>query len=1117
MERDPYYQQIIEALNRPLDEALFQRCVGDLLGSYYPGLVPFSGGDDAGMDGAVPDGEGEPFPLIVTSGEDAIGNLTRNLNSYLRDNRRRRKAVFATSKQLSPRRIQNLYNRADELGFILVNVHHQEDIARLLYRHSEWCRDLLGLVGQPAPLSTIPLSTRPFIDQPITGREQDYKWLIETKGDCLIVGQPGSGKTFLLYKFAKEGRGLFVVSDDLGDIANGLRSLQPDAIIIDDAQVKLELLVNLLHLRKELGVDFSIIASCWPNDKDRIFDDLRIVELKVRTLDLLTRDEIVKVINDAGLGGPVNLVRELVDQAEGRPGLAVTLARLCLLGDVPSIFRGEALFRLLSLTFPLELANRLKLLLASFGIGGNIGMPANVIGEYTGLRTIEIFDLLSTIAPNGVIRESRKQYISVHPQAFRQALVKNVFFQDSKKGLLSVDYLIFQAPDISEAAIILVGVKARGGNVPINLLIDVLEKAGSEKAWINFAWLGRDEVRWLISKHPEKMNAIMLPALEYDASNSIPLLLSRAIGDSRPTHSNLDHPIRILSDWILFGYKPQGEAVRRRGLLLKALQDWINNNGDSSVTVQAIKFVMSPKVEWQETDPGFGNQVSFYQGYLAEVDLNAIQLLWPDVINILYKIGILVWHHISDMFWDWANPILRDQQELIQAETMKKFAGRMLVDLAPIIKNHPGLVQNAIEMAQFVNIKYPVEPDQLFNTLFPSKDIFFKGDYEEIHKKQLLELGTIQDEWLRKSVEEVADLLIYLEAEAKLAGISWPRYTPALCWMITKNIKSPVNWGTIFFTSGLQSDLLEPFLIRAVEINEYGWQDLTLSYLKNPHSIPAALDVLLKHPNPLQELLAVVEALPAEYSDIVEGLCLRNEVPLPTVRYILRSKNVQFARSAAYGEWLAVPSKSVRQELNDDWKKVILNDDVNSTWLPEILKNNEILAYEWLIHLIQTQVKYEYSMHNLISAVSESLNIEQKHAVLDLIQSDQIGSLIVQNFASDSEDLYKHLLSKPILKNFHLHPLSFELKNHWIEKAKLALNHGYTAEEIARAVYGVVGEVTWFGAQSEEESKYLEFFEQLCIYPDPQIQMVGELGKAIGERRVQAVLDEEHREAVYGM
>ena len=256
------------------------------------------------------------------------------------------------------------------------------------------------------------------------------------------------------------------------------------------------------------------------------------------------------MINGAGISGPVHLVRELVDQAEGRPGLAVTLTRLCLFGDVLRVFSGEALLQSLSQIFPGEVAYRLKLVLAAFGLGGVSGMPAELVADFLGLRLIEIFELLSTIAPSGVIQENARQDISVRPQAFREALVNSMFFQNSIKVIPSVALLINQSPYIAETAKTLVGVKARGGKLPINILIEVLERAGSEKAWLDFAWLGLDETRWFLANHPEQFDLIVNPALEYDPLNSIPLLLSRAIGDTRPLHSTPDQPLRVLEEWI---------------------------------------------------------------------------------------------------------------------------------------------------------------------------------------------------------------------------------------------------------------------------------------------------------------------------------------------------------------------------------------------------------------------------------------------------------------------------------------------------------------------------------------------------------------------------------------
>ena len=99
--RDPFYQQIIERLKGRVDPDLFEACASDILRTDFPTLVPIRGGGDAGMDGAVADGKGLPFPLICTTSEDVIGNLTKNLKSYLSNGGTRREAVFATTQELT--------------------------------------------------------------------------------------------------------------------------------------------------------------------------------------------------------------------------------------------------------------------------------------------------------------------------------------------------------------------------------------------------------------------------------------------------------------------------------------------------------------------------------------------------------------------------------------------------------------------------------------------------------------------------------------------------------------------------------------------------------------------------------------------------------------------------------------------------------------------------------------------------------------------------------------------------------------------------------------------------------------------------------------------------------
>jgi hypothetical protein len=313
---DPFYEEILQALAGPLDKDCFELCAAALLTKEFPTLVPIRGGTDSGMDG-VTAGDG-PF-LVCTTGRDVIRNLTGSLNSYLKDGGTRRSLIMATSQELTQTRRQNLQIRARDLGFSLIQIYPRAAMAERLYHEPEWCKNLLGLTGRPSALTVIPVTDRPLIDHALVGRDEEIKWLQETHGDRLLFGQPGSGKTSVLRHLALNDWGLFLVDDDSAAIANAIRKQQPKVIIVDDAHFQTELLSKLKQLRREINAQFDIVATSWTGDKDIVAEALSLPSSQVCELFLLTRDEIVQVVHKAGLGGPVELIGEIVDQAEGRP------------------------------------------------------------------------------------------------------------------------------------------------------------------------------------------------------------------------------------------------------------------------------------------------------------------------------------------------------------------------------------------------------------------------------------------------------------------------------------------------------------------------------------------------------------------------------------------------------------------------------------------------------------------------------------------------------------------------------------------------------------------------------------------------------------------------------
>ena len=204
----------------------------------------------------------------------------------------------------------------------------------------------------------------------------------------LLVGHPGSGKTHILHALAKCGEGLFVISEDRGELAAAIREREPTTVFVDDAHHRLDLLLSLKHLRDELGAEFRILATCWPGEQLEVSRTLGLPKSAVHELELLTRKEMAEVIRGCGIvvGGP--LLRELLDQSKGRPGLAVTLCYLSLRDGTQGLATGHSLFEDVRQTFQQLVGREAVEILAGFAVGGSEGIPMQVVAAALGLRLL---------------------------------------------------------------------------------------------------------------------------------------------------------------------------------------------------------------------------------------------------------------------------------------------------------------------------------------------------------------------------------------------------------------------------------------------------------------------------------------------------------------------------------------------------------------------------------------------------------------------------------------------------------------------------------------------------------------------------------------------------------
>jgi hypothetical protein len=401
MNRDPLHQKIVQALAGSLDGNTFERCAQDLLGDAYPNLAPVVGGSDSGMDGAFGTADGA-FPLVCTVREDVIGNFRTNLEAYLAEKQGPRRVVVATSQALTTAKRQNLEEEAAKLGVTIVNIHDAAYFADRLYRHAAWRLQLLGITGNPPALSTFPRVGRFVRPEILIGRDQDLEWLQQTQGDLLLVGHPGSGKTYLHQHLAAQGLCLFAVDPSRQRLAEAIREQQPSIVVVDDAHIHIALVEELMQLRAELGASFQIHANCWPLHMVGVQKLLRVPTTSVRTLQPLRRQEVLDLIKKSGIAGPDWLLHTLIQQSDGKPGLAMALIESCKTEDISRIWSGEAATEQLVGNLRLVRGEKDRCVLAAFAVGGDIGMSFRDVSGTLNVPELELKQVTADLGSGGL-------------------------------------------------------------------------------------------------------------------------------------------------------------------------------------------------------------------------------------------------------------------------------------------------------------------------------------------------------------------------------------------------------------------------------------------------------------------------------------------------------------------------------------------------------------------------------------------------------------------------------------------------------------------------------------------------------------------------------------------
>ncbi len=1118
--RDPHHAAILEALNRQLDPEVFEACAAALLAKDWPGLVPVRGGSDKGFDGAVASSDQPPFPLVTTTSTDAKSNLRRNLKRAIDSGWEPSAAIFATARRITPKTRTALTEIANNLSVRLAQVYDQDWFANVLYQQHDWCKKLLRVTGRPSALSVIPLSSRPVLGDRVLGREAELETLRKLERDCLVVGGPGSGKTFALRALALEGHALFLTDSDREAIANAIRKQAPSAIIVDDVHVNPEILIILRQLRAEIYADFKIIAVSWPADRDRVRSKLDLTSSDIIELPEIDADMMVQIIKSSGLQGPNALIAEIVRQTGGRPGLAVTLAHLCLRGNVRDVVLGDSLFEQLSPILDELLDEDSSRLLAAFSLGGATGCSQEVVAAYFPRPLDKISSALSRLSTAGVIRQSPDKSISVWPEPFRWVLVKRVFFG----GAGSLDYknLLNRLPDRNETLRTLLGARSRGAS--ISGLEDLLEAQLSPQLWADYASLGPSELTFALERHPEFAVEMVDAGLEHGPEQIIPFLLKKAVGDDRALNSASDHPLRKIEDWITDRFPRSRSTIERRRALVSAIEHWWKRTrgdvtGVTGTAVRALTIAFTSTWRDWESDPGRGRRITISQGILSEAETEEVRQLWSSTSALIMDAATEgFWTDLLGLVHNWlyVDPQANFSEE-IRAQRMD-LARQIALDVAQASRTHPGVQHRLAGLAERTGLRLHLHLDPDFEVLYPREDLTRIGEQDEEWNEAVGELAA---KWKSLEPIEIAAKISSIESEAQLAGSSYPCQSKTLCKKLAASVSDPLSWAEALIDNRAPAYLVEPFVRKAVEAENNGAVELLKRCLRSKVYRWVGFETLITIPNPPQELLDEALSHAGSFPQLIETNCLRGQVPSSTFRLLLTATDKRVALAAAIGEWNAGRRGRGDLRFPHEWREAMLlsamTDDLPSHdeyWVEEILKSDPLLARDWLIKLVNSGNGYiRYQTMEAAKKVIAVLDRSQRVEVMVRLRPDHGTFELVAQLVGDDLDLYRRLLDMDHLSQYHLLPLEGRPDKSWAEKAVCALDADHSVEEVAHATRPRMW--SWTGPESAMWAGWKEAFESFLNHEDPRVARVAERCVEIIGKRIERCLERESFGSVY--
>lgn len=1137
---DSLRDRIRDALGKPLDPDGFEACAVELLRPRYASLDWVRGPNDAGQDGLGKTHEGTQFLFVVTTAQDFTRNLRRSIRSYKDADGERTAVVLATSRPVSGRERLNLRSQIkEEFGVELLDTHDCETFVGLLAEDPPCRIKLLRLSRGPAGALTR-VFQRDHADLPLglIGRDAELEALGSADGDLLVFGAPGVGKSFLLEQLCQDHGWGWLVRDhsqSMLELADEIMVKRPKRIVVDDAQFSDQLLPQMIQLRRESERPFDIVACCWESETDRVASLLpaaRLVEVP-----LMERTEIRDVLREMGVIGPPRLVAEIIAQARGRVGLAVTLARATQERNGWEVVTGRVLTKQ-ALAFNQRLfSDEFLYELGVIALVDEQGLSQEQIGEALGRDHVTVADAIRRVASSGTIESHPHDHdaLRVQPRSLRFGLVREAFFR--APGSLDLERVLGKLESPQAAAIPLIVVAAEERAFDRQVIKRLIDWSHAEAAAV-YAELGLEEFEEAVANAQQNLAGIARSAIRaHGLSERLLRVLFEAAQSTQPGRSaEHEHPLAIVRSRLT----TRSTTVAERLVVAGAANRWAAQGGNPEVAGEAAAMSLTPTVDEGELDPVERDRILIHRGVQPVELLRELDPVWDQLLNLLRndpgvppKVAFAALH-------PWVNPEAIADEEQIDAETravLRQAARRVIPELAAVYGARPITMRRLSRLARHVGLEVAAPSDSFTHALYGYRDPqddnrFDEFDEPEDDIKDAVRL--VAERRAHRKPFQLAAEISNVEAEAAAVGVRPPPLLRTYVAEVAAQLLSPIS-----FADALAEQGSRPFLVEAATAAlEAGSSEEFRSLVERLCSMDdyrrIGTGLGLQAGVPVDVRARTIEGLRPEQAGDVAFHFRRGLIDADELQAIVEDPESRLGQDVALrtlhrasggdGSPLTLPGSlyAACRERVASYRPGRADDIEENRMLAQQFRRDPKLCVEWIEGWLENAVQHDYDWFpSDMEEVAADLPHQEKRRLIDTVPS-QLSSIrvgrLIRGLVDGDDDLIAYFFSREDLAHLREAMIEGDLDEAWLRRAELACEAGCSPDQIAQ--WTTMGGFAWVGEESAEWQRRIGLLEGLRdrALSEARTAALDAIGACIAafERHKSDALRREKRARVFG-